>query len=149
MTTMTPEHQATATAPSLANTLPAVPCVSQAITNYIHKARRCSWDALWEIFGPDVYTESRRKQFSLALADLVSRGKISVHQQYSDHLLVHRYYTPPDVMHTPDCAHAAPVRTPPAQNNTMKAPVWVPPVCSVHRQGALDYQRYASHGHRC
>ncbi|MDD5031292.1 MAG: hypothetical protein PHH58_17655 [Rhodoferax sp.] len=53
--------------------------------------------------------------------------------------------------HAPACAaDAAPaVRAAPRQNNTMTAPVYVPPPCAALRPGALDYQRYASFGHGC
>lgn len=38
---------------------------------------------------------------------------------------------------------------PPRQFNTMAAAPYVPPAHAVMRPGALDYQRYTSHGDRC
>lgn len=44
---------------------------------------------------------------------------------------------------------ANPTTTPAPSYNSMAAPPWVPPPGPALRPGALDYQRYASHGHRC
>lgn len=146
-TTTPATHAAALTAAqSLAATLASVPTVSQAIANYVNKAGKCSWKELYAVFGHAEDTESHRKQFSLLLVSLVKRGQINAcHRCGVGRKIADRYYTSIEDNPTVISTNI----TPPPQNNTMTAPVWVPPVCSALRPGALDYKRYASHGHQC
>lgn len=117
----------------------------QAITRYINENGKCSWLDLYENFGPEADTPSARNDFGARLASLSRSGHIHACQAlHGNAPRDQRYYTRYQE-HTRQTTNL----TPPACYDMLRAPVYVPPPCSVLRPGALDYQRHASHGVRC
>ncbi|MDD2811684.1 hypothetical protein [Rhodoferax sp.] len=117
----------------------------QAITRYINENGKCSWLDLYENFGPEADTPSARNDFGARLASLSRSGHIRACQGIKNNKpREERCYARPQTHTDP----IAPI-TPPACYDMLRAPVYVPPPCSVLRPGALDYQRHASHGVRC
>lgn len=124
------------------------PSVNDAIVTYVTKFGDVIFAELFDIFGPtNVGPERARRAFIEQLRCLASSHKIVIQgRQAKGFSLDELVITLPGVDGQP---LAAPLRTPPPQNDLMHGDTYVHVLPPPTRSGALDFQRYGSHGHQC
>ena len=135
------------------------------LLNFVNQRGHATWLELFTAFGDGpADSKSATQRFSKKLEYLVYVEKLQVTGRGTTRNF---YISPTADQPTPrrglTTAHATQASgsdalvhrayygqlVPPRQFNTMTAAPYVPPTHAAMRPGALDYQRYASHGQRC